>query len=126
MIEENFITTTIYRITDSEPEPITIDQRFKNVTIVIQPLNLPEFPLLLPASLVTEENSVITGATGNVTVMAQPPKSFQKYNMANNVFDLAVPQLLSVDVPIHKLFPTFAGLNGCTHVAISVIGHNYG
>ncbi|AFK66643.1 hypothetical protein COPG_00047 [Colwellia phage 9A] len=124
MIEEIYSVTQIYTIGDTDMEPVVVDPRFKNLTVVVQPLNLVNPPTKLTASLLTDANSVAANlVTGTVTIKARPPKTINKYTLLTDM-DLASPDIISSGIPMHKVFPEVTtAITGCTHLAVSVIGY---
>lgn len=122
MTPEVFKVTKIYEFDDVSPESILVDHRFRYNTITVQPLNLVDPPAELDSDLLTFDNSVLTGVTGTVGFTATPPSSYIQYDIPDSTIDLATPAFLNVNVPIFNLFPTFSGITGCTHVAITITG----
>lgn len=118
----------IYPANKANPDPVIVDERFPRTTITVTPLNISGSPAEseLNEEMLTETNAVASTAaslTGTVTVKATPPNTFHKYDMPDNVVSLDDPSFISTNVPVQKLWPTFSGVAGCTHVAVSVIGH---
>lgn len=128
MTNNIFETIKIYEITDSNPEAITVDPRFRNLTITVQPLTLPVE--VLPQDYENDgkpylkEEYAISAASmaGTVTLKAMPPNSFHEYALPDNVIDLSTPHFISTGIPMKKLFPTFTTIVGSTHIAVSVTG----
>ncbi len=127
-IPEMYSVTKIYEFNDPNPLPLVVDTRFKNLTIVVQPLNILDAPDELTSELLTEDNSVHKtdlGLDGTVTIEAKPPKTVEKYTIGDDsTIILTEPHTLSTGVPIHKIYTTLSGLAGCTHIAISVMGYS--
>ncbi len=128
MIPQIYTTTKIYAFDDSNPSPLIIDVRLKNVTIVTQPLNLIDAPVGFEdmSSLLTDANSVpkdSAGLAGTVTIEAQPPKTINKFPVGEP-FELTDPVTTSTGVPIHRIYTGLNGLSGCTHIAVSAIGYS--
>ena len=119
---EVFSFTKIYTSTETTPEPIVVDHRFRYNTITVQPLNLVNPPEKLTVDLLTEENAVNSGTTGTLTFNAAPPRCFIEFEIPDSTIDLATPSFLNVSIPIHKLHPTLNSVTGCSHVAVTVTG----
>jgi hypothetical protein len=103
---------------------IEFDQRFRNISVIVQPLNLVNPPAVLGDSLVNETTAVAASATtGTVTLKASPPKSFHKYDVPNGVIAVNNPHFISTDIPVERLYVELSALTGCTHVAVTIVGH---
>lgn len=125
-IPDTYRLITLYEISDTDPNPIQMDGRFRNTTIVVQPLNISE-PVISGdnAKYVKEENAVSSeNVSGLVTIKASPSYTYHKYDLPNNVIDLSDPHFISTDTPIHKVYPSFESVVGATHIAVSVISYS--
>lgn len=116
----------VYAIGDT-PDPIPVDSRFRNISVVVEPWNVPVPPENLKDIVEDQSAFVESGATGRVTLLLQPRFSFRKYTVPNaeGVIDLSSPHFLNVGAPVHQIHPAFDSIAGCTHVSIAVIGVPY-
>lgn len=121
-IPEVFSFTKIYTADDGDPEPIVVDHRFRYNTITVQPLDLSAVTDPITKSVVTEGNSVLTGATGSVGFKATPPYCYIKFDIPDSTINLESPAFLNLDIPLFGLYPTLTTVTGCTHIAITVTG----
>lgn len=119
--------TKIYEVGDLNPDAITVDAHLTNLTIVVQPLNIPAEDIGLivtnPKALLTETNAVAKDLmTGTVTLSASPIGTFEQFPLNEGVIDLANPAFFTTEGLISKLSPTFETIEGSTHIAVTVTG----
>ena len=122
---EPYILTQVYAIGDISPLQIPIDVRIREVTVTVDPLNIPNPPPVLTADLHNQSNFVSTGASGTISLGLEPPNSFTVYTTAESTIDLANPSFFTTPIQVQYIRPSFTLLAGCTHVAVSVIGQQY-
>lgn len=119
--------TKIYEVGDLNPDVMTVDAHLTNLTITVQPLNVPvgDVGLIVtdPKALLTETNAVAKGAmTGTVTLSASPIGTFEHFPLGDGVVDLANPVFVTTDVLMSELYPAFDTIAGSTHIAVTVTG----
>lgn len=119
--------TKIYEVGDLDPDVMTVDAHLTNLTITVQPLNVPAGDVGLivtdPKALLTETNAVAKGAmTGTVTLSASPIGTFESFPIVDGTIDLANPSFITTDILMTELKPTFTTIIGSTHIAITVTG----
>ncbi len=125
MIKEPFQKIKIYTIDDSSPSPIVIGRDFNSITITTQALNIPsevtEDELQEnPRDFIISENAVPSATmSGSVTLEAQPPLTFDRYPLPDNVINLSAPNFISTETPIRLVYVTLSGVSGSTHIAVS-------
>lgn len=119
--------TKIYEVGDLNPDAIIVDAHLNNLTIAVQPLNVPAGDVGLivtdPKTLLTETNAVGKGnMAGSVTLSASTIGTFEQFPLNEEAIDLANPVFITTDGLMSKLFPTFDTIVGSTHIAVTVTG----
>ena len=119
---EPYTVVKVYDISDTNPDPISIDGRVNSVIVTVDPLQITNPPLVLTSTLHTEDNYQDTGAEGKVTIHLKPPNSFRKYVVPESVIYLDDITFMTTNIPITSITPVFENITGCTHIAVGITG----
>lgn len=113
----------MYDINDIDPIQLIVDDRYQNLSIIVETWNVASPPPNIQDIPLTEANFVDSGATGTVTLGLSPRFSHRFYPAVNNegVIDLADVHFLNVGVNIRAIKPTFAAITGCTHISVAIV-----
>jgi hypothetical protein len=114
-------TTKFYLVGDATPEPIVLDQRYRQLTVTVQPFT-PTVPITDPFDDVFNAATAIAKGSmvGTVQLLARPPRTFEDYELTDGLIDLSAPSFISISTPVTHITPVFGGISGSTHVAITV------
>ena len=100
---------------------ISIPKAYKEVSIVVEPLNVPVLsdPELIAAYSVE--------ATGTVEIKLQPVGGLRTYTIPDGVIDISSANIhfLTTDINAKAYEVTLNTVAGCTHIAVTVSGLDY-